>query len=107
METNNSYTVSTLNTQLAHARNMMIAAGMPGLRLTRSCEDDVALARKIEDTCPFQGSRTALVLVQSMIVYAETTATEGPEAYHGDDYGYADGGYCSARDQDRGYVTGR
>lgn len=43
----------------------------------------------------------------SFSVYAETTATERPESYHGDDYGYADGGYCSVRDQDRGYVTGR
>lgn len=53
------YTTVDLDSQLRHARCMMARAGMPDLRLTRTCDDDTTMARKIEDCDPFQPWRHA------------------------------------------------
>ncbi len=53
------YTIQDLANQLTHARAMMCKSGMPDLRLIRTCGDDTALARQIEEHDPFQTWRHA------------------------------------------------
>lgn len=66
-------TYQMLDSQLAHARAMMVTAGCPGLRLTRSCDDDRTLARAIEGADPFNARPTLHVEARYALDYALST----------------------------------
>ena len=59
------YTAADLDAQLAHAREMMVKSGCPGVRLTRTCAEDNALAHQIEDQDPFQAAADGYYIGES------------------------------------------